>query len=159
MYTKSVIAFLFLASSVWSVPQLAAGEEVPFKGSLEGVETITPLADPFIFALLNGTGHATHLGRFTLVGPHTVNLATSTWIGSLAFTAANGDTLTADFTGTATGPPTNGVESTMETAVITGGTGRFAGASGSFHIKRLFFFATNLTTGSFDGKISSPGAK
>ena len=46
------------------------------------------------------------------------------------FTAASGDTLRADFTGQAT--LVEGVISTIETATVTGGTGRFVGASGSF---------------------------
>jgi hypothetical protein len=46
----------------------------------------------------------------------------------------------------------------METATITGGTGRFAGATGSFTTERLFDTVTLTTTGSFEGTISSPGA-
>ena len=58
--------------------------------------------------------------------------------------------------GTPTAAP--GVASIVETGIINGGTGRFASASGSFKLERLFSFATNLTTGSFEGTISSPGA-
>ena len=45
-----------------------------------------------------------------------------------------------------------------KTAVITGGTGRFAGAQGSFTIMRLVEQATGDTSGSFEGTITSPGA-
>lgn len=135
----------------------AADKEVPFKGSLEGVVTITPLAPPLASVLINGAGNATHLGRFTVRIPHLVNMVTRTATGSYEFTAANGDTLTADFTGQAT-PATPGVLSIAETATITGGTGRFAGATGSFTGKRLFNTATLMTTGSFEGTLSSPGA-
>ena len=38
------------------------------------------------------------------------------------------------------------------------GTGRFAGATGSFTVQRQFDPATGTTTGSFEGTISSPGA-
>lgn len=51
-----------------------------------------------------------------------------------------------------------GVLSIRETATITGGTGRFAGATGSFTAERVFNIATSITTGSFEGAISSPGA-
>ena len=135
-----------------------AGKEVPFKGSLEGIVTITPLTPPLASVLIEGTGNATHLGLFTVEIPHLVNMATRTATGSYEFTAANGDTLTADFTGQAS-PTTPGVLSIMETATITGGTGRFAGATGSFTSRRLFNTATLTTTGSFEGTISSPGAQ
>ena len=88
----------------------------------------------------------------------TANLLTLTGIGSFSFTAANGDILTADFTSKAS-PTTPGVLSIVETAFISGGTGRFAGATGHFTVTRSFDFATNLTAGSFEGTISSPGAK
>jgi hypothetical protein len=41
---------------------------------------------------------------------------------------------------------------------MTGGIGRFVGATGSFTVERLFNQVTGLTTGSFEGTISSPGA-
>jgi hypothetical protein len=139
---------------------VAADKGVPFIGRLEGIETITPIDPQFLSELLmKGTGDATQLGRFTLVRPEIVNLLTSTSIGSIAFTAANGDILTADSTGKASPTATPGVVSIVETAFISGGTGRFAGATGSFIITRSFDLATNLTAGSFDGTISSPGAK
>jgi hypothetical protein len=71
------------------------------------------------------------------------------------FTAANGDRLTAEASGQAT-LLSPGVLSVAETGVVTGGTGRFAGATGSFAIERTFFLATGVTTGTFEGTISSP---
>ena len=136
----------------------AAGEQVPFKGSLSGTVTVTPLTPPFASVLIEGTGNATHLGGFDLVIPHQVNQALRVGAGTYVFTAANGDTLTADFTGTATllAP---GVLSTAEVGIITGGTGRFAGATGTFAAERTFFVATRVTTGSFEGTISSGAAR
>jgi hypothetical protein len=131
-------------------------QEVPFKGRLEGTATITP-GSPFLSVSIEGTGNATHLGRFTVEIPHLVNPMNRTSIGTYEFTAANGDTLTAGFTGQAT-LTAPGVLSVVETATITGGTGRFAGASGSFTVERLFNQVTGLTTGSFEGTIPSPGA-
>jgi len=137
---------------------VAADNEVPFIGRLEGIETITPIDPQFLSVLMKGTGDATQLGRFTLVHMETANLLTLKGIGSFAFIAANGDILTADFTSKAS-PTTPGVLSIVETAFISGGTGRFAGATGHFTVTRSFDFATNLTAGSFEGTISSPGAK
>src|SRR6476469_9499465 len=76
--------------------------------------------------------------------PHTVNFATAT-----------GDTLTADFTGEAQVGP---IISIVEHATITGGTGRFAGAAGTFTAHRLYDPVNSTTTGSFEGTISAPGA-
>jgi hypothetical protein len=135
----------------------AAQEQVPFKGSLEGVVTMTPLNPPFVSVLVKATGNATHLGKFTLAVPHIVNRANGTATGSYQFVAANGDRLTASFSGKATPTATKGVLSIVETATITGGTGRFAGATGSFTCVRLFNTVTGTTVGSFNGTISSPG--
>ena len=105
---------------------------MPFKGSLEGDVTVTPLAPPFLQVDVEATGNATHLGQFTLDIPHVVNPANRTAVGTYEFTAANGDKVYAEFTGTATPTATPGVLYIEETATITGGTGRFAGATGSF---------------------------
>ena len=136
---------------------LSQGQEVPFKGRWEGALTARTLAPPLLSASFEGTGNATHLGRFTVEIPHVVNTTNRTSTGTYEFTAANGDTLTAGFTGQAT-LTAPGVLSIVETATITGGTGRFADATGSFTVERLFNQVTGLTTGSFEGTISSPGA-
>jgi hypothetical protein len=41
----------------------------------------------------------------------------------------------------------------VETATVTGGTGRFAGATGSFICERLFDTIAGTTAGSFEGTI------
>ena len=151
-------ASLSIASSeakVTGAGVLSNNQEVPFKGRLEGTATITPGTPPFLSVLIEGTGNATHLGRFTVEIPHVVNAMNRTSAGTYEFTAANGDTLTAGFTGqsTLTAP---GVLSIVETATITGGTGRFADATGSFTVERSFNQVTGVTTGSFEGTISSP---
>jgi hypothetical protein len=108
--------------------------------------------------LVSATGNATHLGQFTLAIPHRVNRANGTATGFYQFTAANGDTLSASFAGQSMPTPTPGVIYIVETATITGGTGRFAGSTGSFTCERLFDAVNFVTSGSFDGKITSPGA-
>jgi len=143
------LAFLVVLGITGPVP---AGEDVPFKGHLEGDVTITPLAPPFVMVDVEATGKATHLGKFTLDIPHVVNRANGTAVGSYEFTAANGDTLTANFTGVAV-PIAPGVLYIEETATITGGTGRFADASGSFSVERLYDTVAGTTTGSFKGTI------
>jgi hypothetical protein len=160
----TAVALVFVALTSLAAPgaaDAAAGGLVPFKGTLEGVETasINPGPPPTATIQGVGTGHATHLGRFTYDNPHTVDLLALHGCGTWTFTAANGDTLTASGCGDATvvsGTPPTAVLSIVETGEITGGTGRFAGATGSFTVTRLL--ATGETTGSFTGTISSPGA-
>jgi hypothetical protein len=149
-------AFIALVFALSLAGPAAAGDQVPFKGSLTATATVTPLTPPFASVLLEGTGNATHLGLYTVEIPHLVNQATRIGTGTYVFTAANGDTLMADFSGQAT-LLSPGVLSVAETAVITGGTGRFAGATGRFTTQRTFFAATGMTTGSFEGTISSAG--
>jgi hypothetical protein len=132
-----------------------SAQPTPFKGLLEGTATVTPLTPPMASVVITASGNATKLGQFTLQVPHLVNFATRIGIGTYTFTAANGDRLTADFTGQAEGTPPN--ISIVERATITGGTGRFEGATGSFTVERLFNQATGITTGSFDGVISGAG--
>ena len=146
-----------LALAAFAVLGLAgpvtAGERVPFKGSLEGNVTVAPLTPPYVQVDVDAAGKATHLGRFSLAIPHVVNRASSTAIGSYEFTAANGDTLTADFTGQAMPTETPGVLAIVETATITGGTGRSAWATGSFTTERLFDTVAGTTAGSFKGTL------
>jgi hypothetical protein len=157
-YRRSAASLaLALLAVVGLAGPVPAGEQVPFKGSFEGDVTVTPLAPPFVMVDVEATGEATHLGKFTLDIPHVVDRATRAAVGSYEFTAANGDTVFAEFTGIATPTEVPGVLYIEETAIITGGTGRFAGATGSFTVERWFDTITGTTTGSFEGSISSPG--
>ena len=102
------------------------GSELPFKGTYEGLETVlTPTHHH-----LDARGNATHLGQFTVTAEWTLGptggSGTSTW------TAANGDEFSTRFTRNGVFvPPT---ATFTETHTITGGTGRFANASGTFTV-------------------------
>ena len=146
----AVLAVLGLAGPV------AAGEQVPFRGSLEGTDITTAVNPPFVSVKVQATGNATQLGKFTLIALNTVDTRTRIGTGNFLFTAANGDTVfgTAIGKATLTAP---GVLTIVENSIITGGTGRFAGSTGSFTGTRLKYLATGVTTGSFNGTISAPG--
>lgn len=135
---------------------VSAGDQVPFRGSMSGSATITPINPPIVSVLLETSGQATQLGRFSLEAPHIVNQATLTAVGTYVFTAADGSTLTASLSGSAT-LVAPGQLAIAEQGVITGGTGRFDGATGSFSTERTFFPATGQTHGTFEGWISTPG--
>ena len=147
-FAFALIAMLVLANHV------AAAEQVPFQGNLEGTVTRSG-APPIVSVNISATGAATQLGQFAVSIPHSVNVVTRTATGEYHFVAANGDTLTATFTGHAapTADPT--VLAIEESATITGGTGRFAGATGSFTTERLYDTVAGTTAGSFSGTIST----
>lgn len=161
----TVVASLVLAISAIPVfsDRVAAGDLVPFKGNLAGTFTITPVpnAPPTLVDLVvTASGNGSHLGRFELSIPHRVDRSTAppTAFGTYEFTAANGDTVTADFIGLSQPTATPGIIEVVEIAVITGGTGRFAGATGGFVSGRLVNQITRETTGTFKGSISRPGS-
>jgi hypothetical protein len=125
---------------------------VPFKGSVHAVETFD-VQPPSLFSEGVGTGEATHLGRYTVTYQVEVDLMSGAGVGSAHFIAANGDSLLAEFVGQGTPTADPNISSIEETYTITGGTGRFAGATGSFTMERLINLATGVTSGSFDGAI------
>jgi hypothetical protein len=104
---------------------------------------------------MRAEGEGTHLGRFEIALPHTVNFATSTATGICTIVAADGSTLTASFTGQAQVGP---IVTIVEQATITGGTGRFVDASGTFTIDRTFEPATGRTAGAFRGTLQMSAA-
>ena len=137
-----------------------SAEQVPFKGTLDGDEDGMPLDPPFAMSVIDAEGNATQLGQFAVEASFIVNTATRTGEGFYIFTAANGDTLTANFTGQAAATDVPGVVFIVETATIdpAQSTGRFAGATGAFIVERLFDRAAGKTIGTFEGTISAPGA-
>ena len=147
---------LFLTAAL--AGSAAAEKEVPFRGSIQGVE-IADVQFPKLFVDGSGSGNATHLGRFTLTYELEVDLLTLPFetFGSSVFIAANGDSLATDITGL--GTPTENLVSVVEVHTITGGTGRFAGATGSFIRTYSLNLVTGVTSGSFDGTIVLPEAE
>ena len=153
------IAALIL-TAVLVVPA-AAQKQVPFKGSLQGQEIDTPQGGPPPTTLnVDGstTGIASHVGQFSFTYQLTVTLANGTATGSGHLIAANGDSVYTTITGSSD-VTTPGLVRIMEIDTITGGTGRFAGAQGSFAVERFVISATGFTSGSFHGMITPPGAR
>jgi hypothetical protein len=130
-----------------------SAQDLPFKGRLEGTYTLAfPNAQTLVVEG-TGTGNATQFGRFTFTYDEVVNLTTGVGTGTYELTGANGDTLSADWIGGAFPTSDPNVLLIVENATISSGTGRFANASGSFKVERLFSFITNAGDGSVDGTI------
>src|SRR5688500_529135 len=115
-------------------------------GTMEATETGMPQpGTPIVLRRLEGEGHASHLGRYTRLPDITLNLATATGSGTVTYTAANGDMLSGPATGQAV--IAAGFATVTEAVTITGGTGRFAGATGTFTVVRRVVQATGMSSG------------
>jgi hypothetical protein len=113
-----------------------------------------------VFDRFEADGQATLLGQFTSVIEATVDFGSRpvTGVGTYTFIAANGDRLVATHTGSSSLVQPGTVLIT-EVAVIDPerSTGRFAGARGTFTVKRLADAATGVrgrTSGEFEGTVS-----
>ena len=143
-----------------------------FKGVFQGEDAhdIQPPGAPTVAIRTTATGTGAHLGRFSLIREITASLVDLSAIGSAQWIAANRDRIFTTIAGQA--EPSDlpgGFLRVTETHTITGGTGRFTGAQGSFTVE-LFHkleasgvtggVQTNDIFGSFHGTVvSSRGAK
>ena len=136
----------------------AAQQQVPFKGTFQGSDRVP--CPPTASICTTATGTGTHLGNFSFKQEVTVG-ANLTDTGSAHWIAANGDSI--DTTVAGVGVPGPVGFTVTEIHTITGGTGRFSGAQGSFivhreHVRALSDDGTHVTFGWFEGTITSPGA-
>lgn len=137
-----------LISGGASATAAIAGSELPFRGTLQATETVAGALHQ-----LSGTGEATHLGRFTLLSEFTViPPPVSTASGTATWIAANGDEIFTTVAGQAV--ITFPTAALVETHTLTGGTGRFAGASGTLVVERSLNIPTLASSGSITGTIS-----
>jgi hypothetical protein len=132
-----------------SVPTFAvAGEMVPFNGTVSGyVETQEPVDECTVHTHVINFGNANQLGAFTGTAEFFPNFCEDapniTYDGTIHWFAANGDEISGTFDGFLTPiPGTPGVYDNHETAEVTGGTGRFANATGHFELGGQIDFTT-----------------
>jgi len=155
-----------LATCVVPVKGALASSDVPFHARLTQTATATacPAGTTADLCLAQtGAGTATHLGSMTkdaLVLLTFVSPTCATFVEYTTFGAANGDTLTMVQTGTACfGTPTSA--SATASYTVTGGTGRFVGATGSGTAStNVTAIAPGVFTGpaTYEGVLSSPGS-
>jgi len=132
---------------------------LPFRGTVEASETHEHQPDmTTVLIHVVGTGTATHLGRYTLVADVVGDLSTLKASERITLTAANGDILTATADEQATPTADFSALTTVEIATITGGTGRFAGATGSFLLERVLSLASGASTGLYTSTGSFTGS-
>lgn len=151
-----------LAMVALTVPPVAMGArpptELPFTATMYGADAdfnVDPVAiaarcgdvpRTFAVATFVGEGRGTHIGRFESVAVHCSYLDEfgnqgSYAKGEVTMVGANGDVLEGTYTnGVSLTPPP--VIEFKDHLTLTGGTGRFANASGSVAETGLFWFAT-----------------
>ena len=129
------------------------GSALPFRGSLQSTEFVVSADDTVDVRHLDGTGNATHLGRFSLSADFAVTRATGNATGTATWTAANDDKIFVNVVGHGDIVvfPTVTI---METHTITGGTGRFADTSGTIRISRSANIVTGISSGSLSGELN-----
>jgi hypothetical protein len=126
----------------------------PINGRCEATYAEPPVvAFPFIRHVSTGACQLSHLGRVTLRTEAEINLVTGVQLSQVTFTAPNGDRLRASSVGTGTpaGPTTIRFSGTSS---ITGGTGRFAGATGEMSVEGTVDNASGDARFSYDGWIT-----
>jgi hypothetical protein len=154
-------AAVFISGTIPSV----AGDMVPFNGTVSGyVESQEPVDQCTVHAHVVNFGNANQLGAFTGTAEFYPNFCEDppniTYTGMFDWFAANGDEIVGTFDGYLTDPDMDGVYDNHETATITGGTGRFTNATGSFSLGGQIDFTTNPPSFvlPWQGVISSVGS-
>ncbi len=154
-----LLACFAVAPILAPTPALAR-DEVPFRAAF-GTEVQIEFVYPFFYISVTGQGNASHLGAISAVTDNQiVNIETGSATATYTLTGANGDTVVLEMIFQTTFLPNNAV--TFEgTYTVTGGTGRFYGATGSGDLAgSAIVTGPNTAIGSFSvaGTISSPGS-
>jgi hypothetical protein len=132
MLHKRVFTLGLLVASLSSTAAARAPRIQPFIGYWQGVTvSADPTNFPVVAIVAAGSGVVTPLGRMTMVSPHTTDVTTGETIGPQIFTAANGDTVTAQCAGSPQPQPDGTVFGPLA-CTFTGGTGRLTGATGHY---------------------------
>ena len=146
--THQLLFALFLLLSI-ALPAVKAQSVEPLRATILISETIQTIGAPpcFLQGNISGTGVAARIGKVTLASTDCINPLDPTFTifsfasDNVALSLANGDQIFARYFGTftiedSTGVITGGYE-------ITGGTGRYAGATGAGTVQGV----EDMTTG------------
>jgi hypothetical protein len=138
-----------VTSAGGSQTQATGGTGLPFSGTISGTSRAAFPAPGTLEITLIGRGTATHLGQYESTAVDTGTFPNPVATGTLVLTAANGDQLFA--TTESKGEPVGDQTRVTTLATITGGTGRFDGATGVFTV--VFIETHDVTTaqGTFSG--------
>ena len=139
---------------------------IRINGTIAGSESDAPFPNPAEGFYVNGslTSTDTQLGPFTLFYSAPVDFA---FLGTppgapgasqmVVGDAANGDSILTSYLGNNPGSCANGDLHLVATNTIVGGTGRYAGARGSYTIDRCVNPVTGETSGTIRGHVCVRG--
>lgn len=155
LYARAGAALLALGLSASPV---GAGEDRPFNGRCSTI--VTPISESQLH--IAGDCHLTHLGAAkadTLqtvmpMGPPMMGMLMLHIVNDTTYRAANGDLLTMKFTGHGHLDLATGHVHYMGVESFTGGTGRFAAASGMASVEGTASVVTNVGQFASKGRIS-----
>ena len=147
------------AFALMAGPSAYAGPSVPLTGGFSYTSTLDQTKDPAcpLAGMMVGIGHLSHLGKSAVVATDCITQAYGSFVilhGSLTVTAANGDKLTATYTGSFIPAGGTLLQTKDVTYSITGGTGRFEGARGTGRLEGSEDMATHQGSLSVSGTIS-----
>jgi hypothetical protein len=159
VFALALILLIPLAKTAFAAPASnvlpAQATRVAFQGTMQSDESYSTVSATR-FVTGNGSGESNQLGRFTVSYHVEENLHDLSGIDSIHLEAANGDSLQAKGVGQAIEDRTRGMYNVVGIYTITGGSGRFAGASGTFTLKRLVSVTVGIASSTFEGYILIP---
>ena len=142
---KVTIGLFLAALTLLSLARPALADDsdsVSFKGKEVSVSS-TPVS--YVFPLSTSQvvsrGRLTHFGHYTLSGVTVINVLSASATGTATMTFADGDVLLLTLVGHALQPFS--LQETVGSYTVTGGTGRFAGATGGWSFVAHFDFPVN----------------
>ena len=154
------VGIALAVAALLAMPSLvAAADARPMTGQFTvGVVPTAPRCGANMLTIgFEGSGIATHLGRFTGGGTNCTSFELATASvpiadGVAVFVAADGSSITTHYEGTQHAPVA-GVATIEATHTVVGGTGRFAGAAGVWASTGTIDFLTGTSSASLTGWI------
>jgi len=139
---KTIFASLSVVLLCLGAATVAQADPITFTGSRDTFN-VSPAAPnmsrcgtpglPNLLATLPPGVGTSNLGAFTTTESHCINVTNGNLFNGLfTFDFGGGNTFFGTYVGMVTLPPVGGVAPLNQTFTVTDGTGRFAGASGSF---------------------------
>jgi len=155
IYLSVATIILTMAVAVPAAAQTSCPSVAPgcFKGTFQGEDAhgLVPPGATTIAIDTTGTGTGTHLGQFSLIRQVIGNLTNLSDTGSARWIAANQDSIYTTISGQAElSDEGGGSLKVTEVHIITGGTGRFAGAQGSFTVVLFHRLAPSSVVGNVE---------
>jgi hypothetical protein len=159
VFVLALVFMIPLARTAFAAPSRDVFHGQPtrllFKGDFEADEAYSKVSST-LYVTANGSGQSTELGPFTVSYHTEVNLHDFSEAETVNFAGTNGDSLQAKGVGQSIEDRTPEMYNVVQIYTITGGSGQFAGASGTFTLKRLVSRKVGMANSTFEGYILLP---